>query len=135
MCGCDSEVVGEPDALRLHMELSSDIRHRYGCSKRGRVARPTPAKTGRAQARIGEGLAAWRKLQGLTARQVSERAGISPALSRLENGKTPVSLETFLNVARVLGQLERVIDAVDPYETDIGRLRADEELPKRVRHG
>lgn len=97
---------------------------------------PTPARTRRAQQRIGEGLASWRKLQRLTARQVADRAGISPAtLSRLENGKTPVSLETFLNVARVLGQLDRVIDAVDPYETDIGRLRADEELPKRVRRG
>lgn len=101
-----------------------------------RVVRPTPAKTRRAQARVGEGLAAWRKLHGLTARQVAERAGISPAtLSRLENGKTPVSLETFLNVARVLGQLDRVVDAVDPYETDFGRIRADQHLPQRVRRG
>jgi hypothetical protein len=40
---------------------------------------------------------------------------------------------TFLNVARALGILERLVTAVDPYETPFGRARADEALPKRVR--
>jgi hypothetical protein len=36
-------------------------------------------------------------------------------------------------VARALGVLDRVVGAFDPYETDLGRARADEVLPKRVR--
>ena len=60
-------------------------------------SRPSPRKTRRAQTDIGENLAAWRKLQGLTAQQVAERAGISRStLSRLEHGRTPVSFEAFL---------------------------------------
>jgi hypothetical protein len=29
--------------------------------------------------------------------------------------------------------LDNVLKALDPYETDIGRLRSDQELPQRVR--
>ncbi|WP_395656516.1 helix-turn-helix domain-containing protein [Nocardioides sp.] len=79
-------------------------------------------------------MAAWRKLQGLTAEQVADRAGLSRGtLRRLENGETSVGLDVLLNVARVLGALDRVVEALDPYETDLGRARADEALPKRVR--
>lgn len=96
--------------------------------------RPTPFKTRNAATRIGEHLAAWRKLQGLTAQQVAERAGTSRGtLRRLETGETSVGLETFLNVARVLGVLDRIVSAADPYETDLGRIRADQTLPQRVR--
>jgi transcriptional regulator with XRE-family HTH domain len=98
------------------------------------VKRRTPVRTRLAAARLGEHLSTWRKLQGLTAEQVAERAGISRStLRRLENGETGVTLETYLNVARALGQLDRAVDALDPYETDLGRARADEQLPKRVR--
>lgn len=84
--------------------------------------------------RVGAHLSAWRKLQSLTAEQVAERAGISRGtLRRLENGETSVGIDVLLNVARVLGQLDRVVEAFDPYETDLGRARADQALPKRVR--
>lgn len=96
--------------------------------------RPVPAKTRLGAQRIGAHLAAWRKLQSLTAQQVAERAGVSRVtLRNLENGETTVGLDVFLNVARVLGTLDRVVDALDPYETDLGRARADQILPKRVR--
>lgn len=98
------------------------------------MARPTPARTRISAARIGSHLTSWRKLQGLTAEQVADRAGISRGtLRRLENGEITVGLDVFLNVARVLGTLDRVVEALDPYETDLGRVRADEMLPKRVR--
>jgi len=98
------------------------------------MARPTPARTSIAARDIGQQLATWRKLQGLTAEQVVERAGTSRStLRRLEQGDPKVSFETFLNVARSLGILERVVTATDPYESDIGRARADEVLPQRVR--
>lgn len=83
---------------------------------------------------IGEQFVAWRKLHGLTAVQVSERAGISRnTLRRIETGDTGVGVQAFLSVARALGILEAVVKATDPYETDLGRARADEVLPKRVR--
>ena len=93
-----------------------------------------PVRTRLAAQRIGAHLTAWRKLQSLTAEQVADRAGISrTTLRHLERGETTVGLEAFLNVARVLGTLDRLVDALDPYETDLGRARADQALPKRVR--
>ncbi|UJH70378.1 hypothetical protein L0A91_14785 [Ornithinimicrobium sp. INDO-MA30-4] len=55
-------------------------------------------------------------------------------MRRLERGDTGVSLETVLGVARALGALDRVVDALDPYQTDLGRARAAAALPRRVRH-
>lgn len=76
----------------------------------------------------------WRKLQSLTAAQVADRAGVSrDTLRKLERGEVTVGLDVFLNVARVLGTLDRAVEALDPYETDLGRARADQALPKRVR--
>jgi transcriptional regulator with XRE-family HTH domain len=93
-----------------------------------------PVRTRLASQRLGEHITAWRKLQGLTAQQVAERADISrTTLRRLEHGESSVTLATYLNVARVLGQLDRAVGALDPYETDLGRARADEQLPARVR--
>jgi len=87
-----------------------------------------------ATASIGEQVAAWRKLLGLTAAQVADRAGIARGtLTRIEHGDGGASLSAFLSVANALGQLDRVVDATDPYETDLGRARADEILPQRVR--
>lgn len=98
------------------------------------MPRPNPAKTRIAAGNIGSHLAAWRKLQHLTADQVAQRAGISRGtLRRMENGETSVGFDVFLNTARVLGALNRVVEALDPYETDLGRARADEHLPQRVR--
>jgi transcriptional regulator with XRE-family HTH domain len=103
-------------------------------SPNGRVRRPVSARTHRAASVIGDHLVAWRKLQGLTAEQVAERANVSrPTLRRVEHGDTGVSMEAFLQVARALGQLDRIAAALDPYETDLGRARADAVLPQRVR--
>ena len=83
---------------------------------------------------IGEDLTTWRKLRQLTARQVADRAGISiSTVLRLESGKSS-SLESLIRVARALGIHEELKIALDPYSTDIGRLRADEALPQRVRN-
>ncbi|MDR2565001.1 MAG: helix-turn-helix domain-containing protein [Bifidobacteriaceae bacterium] len=83
---------------------------------------------------IGQQLAAWRKLLGLTAEQVADRAGIARGtLGRLEHGDLGVSLGAVLSVASGLGILNGIVLATDPYETEFGRARADDALPKRVR--
>lgn len=98
------------------------------------MRRPSPPRTIRAATTIGTYVVNWRKLRGLTAQQVSERAGISrPTLRKVETGDPTVTLETFLNVLRALGRLEAVVQALDPYETELGRARADQRLPIRVR--
>lgn len=96
--------------------------------------RPLPVRVRRSAQELGDHLLAWRKLQNLTAEQVAERAGITrTTLRRLERGDPGVGLDVFLMVARALGQLDRLVAALDPYETDLGRARADETLPQRVR--
>lgn len=108
----------------------------YGYS-RGQVImmkRPTPYATTQAASQIGEQLRTWRTLQNLTAEQVAERAGVSRGtVGRLERGDLGIGFEVVLNVARALGVLDLLVSATDPYETQIGRARADERLPQRVR--
>lgn len=95
---------------------------------------PTPAAVRRELARVGENLAVWRKLQQLTAAQVADRAGVHrQTVLRLEKGDGGVSLENTLRIVRALGLLDRVGTALDPYETDVGRLRSEQALPTRVR--
>ncbi|WP_087118030.1 helix-turn-helix domain-containing protein [Corynebacterium urinipleomorphum] len=92
---------------------------------------PTPVRRGLRT--IGENIRNQRKLLGLTVTMVAERAGISaPTLSKLENGQG-AGLDATLAVLKVLGLMEGVVTATDPYETDVGRLRAAEKLPERVR--
>jgi DNA-binding XRE family transcriptional regulator len=99
-----------------------------------RRRRPVPLQVGRALRNVADDVAVWRKLRGLTQAQLADRAYISrDTLVRLESGDGGVSLENVLRVLRGLGILENVHQALDPYESDIGRLRSEERLPQRVR--
>jgi transcriptional regulator with XRE-family HTH domain len=94
----------------------------------------TPAPILRSMRRVGEDLTTWRKLRDLTAAEVADRAGVGVnTVLRLERGDG-ATLENVLRVARALGVLDGLVTALDPYATDVGRLRADEVLPERVRH-
>jgi transcriptional regulator with XRE-family HTH domain len=96
--------------------------------------RPAPQPVRRAQAKLADDLVAWRKLRGLTRSQLAERAGVGlSTLQRLENGDGGVGTEALLRVLRSLGILGSFSRALDPYESDLGRLRSDELLPTRVR--
>lgn len=96
--------------------------------------RPIPLKVRRGSAVLGEHVLTWRKMQNLTAEQVAERAGISrTTLRKVERGDPGVGLGVVLGVVNALGQLDRLVGALDPYETDLGRARADDRLPQRVR--
>lgn len=94
----------------------------------------TPLPVRRALRDLGGQVTAWRKLRGLTQNQVADRAGIDrKSVMRVERGDGAVSLEVTLRVLHVLGVLDPAVKALDPYETDVGRLRADDQLPSRVR--
>jgi transcriptional regulator with XRE-family HTH domain len=93
-----------------------------------------PVPIARALRDVGGSVLAWRKLRGLTQAQLADRAGISrPTVRRLETGDGAISLENTLRILRALGILDALPRALDPYETDLGRLCSDERLPKRVR--
>jgi transcriptional regulator with XRE-family HTH domain len=95
---------------------------------------PTPPAIRRALRQIADDVATWRRLRGLTQAQLADRAGVSrDTLTRLEGGDGGVSTENLLRVLRALGVLDAVPAALDPYASDIGRLRSDERLPRRVR--
>ena len=97
-------------------------------------ATPTPPAVARALTALGEDISTWRRLRRLTSAQVAERAGLSRStVASLENGKG-ASLENTLRIARALGVLDELAASIDPYATDVGRLRSEEILPKRVRH-
>ncbi|PMC75983.1 MULTISPECIES: helix-turn-helix domain-containing protein [unclassified Brachybacterium] len=83
---------------------------------------------------LGEHVRGWRMVLGLTAQQVSERAGISRVtLRRIEAGESGVSFGNVAQVLRAIGVLDQIVDAADPLRSDIGRLRAGKLQKKRAR--
>lgn len=96
--------------------------------------RPTPLPVSRTLREVADHLTTWRKLRTLTQLQVAERAGVSrDTVARFERGDGGISFESLLRILRALGLLDVVPHALDPYESDVGRLRSDERLPARVR--
>ena len=76
----------------------------------------------------------WRMVLGLTAQQVSERAGITrDTLRKIESGNPNVSFNSVTQVLRALGILDQLVAAADPLASDIGRLRAGRLTRKRAR--
>src|SRR3954451_9531778 len=83
---------------------------------------------------LGEEEVIWRKLRGLTQAQLADRSAVSRnTLNRLERGGGGISTENLLRILRGLGILDNLAHALDPYESDIGRLRSGQQLPERVR--
>lgn len=83
---------------------------------------------------FGEHVRGWRMVLGLTAQQVSERAGITrDTLRKIESGDPGVGFGNVAQVLRAVGVLDQAVDAIDPLESDIGRLRAGNLSKKRAR--
>lgn len=91
-------------------------------------------KIDRQLAEFGEHVRGWRMVLGLTAQQVSERAGITrDTLRKIEAGDPSAGFGNVAQVLRALGVLDQVVEAVDPLKSDIGRLRAGNLAKKRAR--
>lgn len=98
------------------------------------MTRPAPKAVVEALDQIGAHLANWRKLYGLKLDDVAQRAGITrQTVARIESGDPGVRFEHVLRVCRVVGILDSVVTAIDPFETEIGRIRAETFLKERVR--
>ena len=81
---------------------------------------------------IADELSLARRQQRIPMEVLASRCNVSRStLSRMLN-QGEGSLENFLRVARCLGFLDRVVRSVDPLDTDMGRIRAMGDVPKRV---
>ena len=97
------------------------------------MAGKTPIPVARAQRNIAMNLDLARRQQRITVELLAERANLSvPTVRNILNHGSG-TLENFLRVVRILGLLDPVVDATDPLNTDIGKLRANEDTPLRVR--
>lgn len=83
---------------------------------------------------LGAHVRGWRMVLGLTAQQVAERADITrDTLRKIESGNPNVSFNNVAQVLRALGVLDQAVEAIDPLNSDIGRLRAGSLSRKRAR--
>lgn len=83
---------------------------------------------------FGEHVRGWRMVLGLTAQQVAERAGITrDTLRKIETGDPTVSFGNVAQVLRALGVLDTAVEAIDPLNSDVGRLRAGNLTKRRAR--
>lgn len=97
------------------------------------MAGRTPIPVSRAMRTIAANLDLARRQQRITLELLAERANLSvPTVRRLLN-EGAGTFENFLRIARILGLLQGVEDATDPLNTPIGRARAAQDVPKRVR--
>lgn len=97
------------------------------------MAGRTPIPVSRAMRTIAANLDLARRQQRITLDLLAERANLSvPTVRRLLN-EGAGTFENFLRVVRILGLLQGVEDATDPLNTPIGRARAEQDVPKRVR--
>lgn len=97
------------------------------------MAGRTPIPVERAMREIASNLDLARRQQRITVDLLANRANLSvPTVSKMLNHGTG-TFENFLRIARILGFLDGVVEATDPLNTGIGRIRAEEDTPKRVR--
>lgn len=94
----------------------------------------TPIPVNRAMRTVASNLDLARRQQRVTVDLLAERAGLSVPTVRKMLNEGKGSFESFLRVARILGFLDLVTEATDPLNTPLGKIRADEDTPLRVRN-
>lgn len=74
-----------------------------------------------------------RRQQRITLKLLAERCNLSvPTVQKLlSTGEG--SVDSFFRVANVLCLLKGIEDATNPLNTPLGKIRAEEDVPKRVR--
>lgn len=98
------------------------------------MAGKTPIPVARAMRDIAVNLDLARRQQRITMDLLAERANLSVPTVRSILNEGRGSLENFLRIARILGLLDTVVQGTDPLNTPVGRLRVEDDTPRRVRN-
>lgn len=89
----------------------------------------TSARRERLQVEIGENIRRWRRVNGMTASELADRAAVTRATLRgIESGTSSVRLDSFLAVLVALGIADTVVASTDPFRSDSARARIDDIL-------
>ncbi|GAA2964198.1 MULTISPECIES: helix-turn-helix domain-containing protein [Microbacterium] len=76
---------------------------------------------------LGDHIRRWRKINGLTAVQVAERAAVTrETLRNIETGTGSPRLDSFVAVLSALGITSIMLDAINPYTHPSARARMDD---------
>jgi hypothetical protein len=95
-------------------------------------ALPLPVR--KALAKLGADISVARRRRGIGAALLSERAFVNrKSLARVERGDAGVSMGIYASVLFALGMAERLGDLADIAHDPLGRVLAEEQLPKRIR--
>ncbi|MGN0072137.1 MAG: hypothetical protein ACI361_09935 [Atopobiaceae bacterium] len=97
------------------------------------MAGKTPIPVARAQRTVAANLDLARRQQRIKLELLAERCNLSVPTVRKMLNEGQGSFENFLRVARILGFLDGIVEATDPLHTPLGRIRAEDDVPKRVR--
>lgn len=97
------------------------------------MAGKTPIPVARAMREVAENLDLARRQQRVTVDLLAQRANLSVPTVRSILNEGRGTFENFLRVARILGLLDSTVAGTDPLNTPIGRVRADQDTPLRVR--
>lgn len=83
---------------------------------------------------LGDMVRRWRMVREMPASVLADRANITEAtLRNIERGDgAKVRLGAFVSLVRVLGVESRFFEALEPFNTEIGRVRADRMTRKRA---
>ena len=92
------------------------------------VTRRSPART-RMLRELGANVTRWRKLQGLSATRLAERAHVTrDTLRGIETGTGAPRLDSLLAVLSSLGMVNTVIASTDPCNSIAGRALMDDHI-------
>lgn len=91
------------------------------------VQRSSPRRE-RQLASFGEDLRRWRRLRGLSAAELADRAAVSRQTLRSLEAGTGGRVDSLFAVLAALGIVDNVLEAVDPFRSPAARARIDEVL-------
>ena len=93
----------------------------------------TPS-TSRNAKQLGEHVRNWRKIHKFTQKNLAGRAKITrQALAKIEQGNPRARLDDILSILEILGQEKKLLEALDPLNDSVARLRWELTQKERVR--